>query len=342
MLDDVSDDDDDSPPESKRQRKVSFVDDVVDNERQRETSTLAAALQPHFTIDNENKVNMEGTNPSNCRIAFPNQTGPCYKPPYQVLEKWLPSPDFKNFVVNGIGAFSNELHLLKKKEETRIKLHFADIQSKPPEHLIIFDSMLTGIPFKKTYKRLETIKCAWPNNPFQIIKHMKSEIAEKRNDYVMKNIFICFGLDFILYERDLKRARRNTVQFFEQFLNVIISAFNPKGPKRYKADEDKSIIDAFPPKLIFITVPQVVCSNPYVTTLNHEIAKINDDIRKFVKECKEKAQQKRVFMEIYDWGKACSSYNQCNVADLSKRNDTFMNHLSNEYAILMYTKQEAP
>uniref|UniRef100_A0AC35EZY1 Uncharacterized protein n=1 Tax=Panagrolaimus sp. PS1159 TaxID=55785 RepID=A0AC35EZY1_9BILA len=181
--------------------------------------------------------------------------------------------------------------------EERTLTDLADIQLKPPEHLVIFDSMLTGIPFKETYKRLETIKCAWPNNPFHIIEHMESQIAEKLNDY---------------------------------------------GPKRYKADKDKTTTDAFPPKLVFITIPQVVCSNPYVTTLNHEIAKVNDDIRKFVKECKEKAQQKRVFMEIYDWEKACSSYNQCNVTDFSKRNDILMNYLSNEHAILMYPPDEAP
>uniref|UniRef100_A0A914QQW1 Uncharacterized protein n=1 Tax=Panagrolaimus davidi TaxID=227884 RepID=A0A914QQW1_9BILA len=77
--DDVSDDD--FPPESKRQKKASFVEDVVDNERPRETVTLATAIQPHFTIDIENKADMQGPNPSKCRIAFPNQRGPCYKPP---------------------------------------------------------------------------------------------------------------------------------------------------------------------------------------------------------------------------------------------------------------------
>uniref|UniRef100_A0A914QKH7 Uncharacterized protein n=1 Tax=Panagrolaimus davidi TaxID=227884 RepID=A0A914QKH7_9BILA len=81
MFDAVSDDDDDTPPEPKRQRTINFSEAVVDNKLPATAKLLrTTALQPPITIDDENKVNMEGPNPTKCKIAFSNQRRPCYRP----------------------------------------------------------------------------------------------------------------------------------------------------------------------------------------------------------------------------------------------------------------------
>uniref|UniRef100_A0AC34GKE9 Uncharacterized protein n=1 Tax=Panagrolaimus sp. ES5 TaxID=591445 RepID=A0AC34GKE9_9BILA len=150
-------------------------------------------MQPHETIDFDIKVNMEGANPSQVLVAFPNQQGPCRKPSYLVLEKWICKPDYEDDVQEIFSSFRNSRYLHKTA-------------GLPPEHLFIFDSMLSGIPLETTYKRVRCIDCGFPNDPFAISYLLETEIEEKRNDYVMKNVFICLGLDFLTYDPDEKRA----------------------------------------------------------------------------------------------------------------------------------------
>uniref|UniRef100_A0AC34GJY5 Uncharacterized protein n=1 Tax=Panagrolaimus sp. ES5 TaxID=591445 RepID=A0AC34GJY5_9BILA len=103
-------------------------------------------------IDYENKVNMEGPNPSRVLVAFPNQKGPCRKPECLVIEKWISKPDYEYDVKLILSTFRNSTYLQQTAE-------------LPYEHLFIFDTMLSGIPFETTYKRIQCIDCGHPNDP---------------------------------------------------------------------------------------------------------------------------------------------------------------------------------
>uniref|UniRef100_A0AC34GW54 Uncharacterized protein n=1 Tax=Panagrolaimus sp. ES5 TaxID=591445 RepID=A0AC34GW54_9BILA len=335
MFDDVSDDDDEDPaPASKRPRAIHFDEGTaVDNEHHPKEidihrgNTVAAALQPHETIDYEFKLNMEGPTPSQILTAFPNQRGLCRKPQPLVHEKWNATKLYDDDIKLTFLSFKNSIDDLEDSSQ----------------HLFIFDSMLSGIPFEKTYKKVSCIDCGYPNDPFNILRFLENEINEKRNDYLIKNVFICIGLDFLAL--DERRAQKLTIDFLQRFLNLIIRAFDPKkGPKRFNRTSssflnEKVFIDVIPPKLTFITIPQARGPSSSIN-MNIEIAKMNERIRLFVEKWKEAAEKKRLFMEIYDWEKTAAKFDQCNVDHLGKRNGIFMNYLSTEHAILMYRPDE--
>uniref|UniRef100_A0AC34G0M0 Uncharacterized protein n=1 Tax=Panagrolaimus sp. ES5 TaxID=591445 RepID=A0AC34G0M0_9BILA len=331
-------DDDDIPPVPERQRTIFFDEKTaVDNEnRPKEIDShsgisLGNSLQPHETIDYENKVNMEGPNPSRVMVAFPNQKGLCRKPECMVIEKWISKPDYEDDIKEILSTFRNSHHLQQTAELSY-------------EHLFIFDTMLSGVPFETTYKRIQCIDCGHPNDPFAIINVLENEIKEKRNDYVMKNVFVCLGLDFLTYDPDEKRARRNTALFFERLLNQITKAFDLRnGPRRYKRSTaligDNSFLDVTPPRITFITIPLVKATRSSIS-LNNDIIQMNKQIRAFVEKCKEAAEKRRCILEIYDWEKTSAAYDQCNEEHLGKRNDILMKYLSIEHAILMYRPDE--
>uniref|UniRef100_A0A914Y4S1 Uncharacterized protein n=1 Tax=Panagrolaimus superbus TaxID=310955 RepID=A0A914Y4S1_9BILA len=156
VFDDVSDDEE---IPSDRQKKIIFDEETAaDNEHVPKKidpysgNSRGSALQPHETIDDEHKVRMEGPNPTILLTVFPNQIGPCYKPEYLVLEKWESLTRYDHDIKNAFLKFKNSEYV-------------TNLIEKSPEHLFIFDSMMSGIPFEKTYKKVVCIDCGFPNNP---------------------------------------------------------------------------------------------------------------------------------------------------------------------------------
>uniref|UniRef100_A0A914YQW3 Uncharacterized protein n=1 Tax=Panagrolaimus superbus TaxID=310955 RepID=A0A914YQW3_9BILA len=169
VFDHISDDED---IPSDRRKDIIFDEKIAaDNERvpkiydPHSGNTKRSALQPHETIDYENQVNMEGPNPSRLLTAFPNQIGPCRKPECFVLEQWIPMTDYDDHINSAFSAFKNSEYV-------------TDLNKKCPEHLFIFDSMMSGIPFESTYKNVECIDCGFPNNP---LKHFREDIGKVRS-----------------------------------------------------------------------------------------------------------------------------------------------------------------
>uniref|UniRef100_A0AC35FAX7 Uncharacterized protein n=1 Tax=Panagrolaimus sp. PS1159 TaxID=55785 RepID=A0AC35FAX7_9BILA len=169
-----------------------------------------------------------------------------------------------------------------------------------------------------------------------IIDAMENEISEKKNDYFIKNVIFSMGFDLLCYEPNIENAIKNLLYFLRKFVEVLRAAFDPNGPKRFKSmSTSTDSISIQIPKLIILTIP-FIDSHPFATTFKHQIMAMNEALRKYVKENKEKSFNNfNQIIEIYDWESEAHDYGQCNRADLESRFKVLTTALSEKHQMFM-------